>query len=360
MASVKPPAGGRLTPMADKDPGDEPSLELPKLFSRKKAKRRRSDDEDPAVISEESTVQPAADDLDARTPGPPADAPVEPMSAPPEERAGSTPAEPPVEPAGVPSAGAPSAERPAAVEPDPEERADAEPTLAAGPALDEAGDGATEVTAELSLPAPAPDTEPEPVDAPEAVGAVNVQSPEQVPSPPLSPAVTTPIDPVDDAAPDDDSDGYPDEDSDETEPAGRRRGPKAPTLPTMSTGAAAALVGALVGVLGIGLTWLGLLGCAAIRGTQSCGGPGLLVMFAIMVALVVAGSHLLKALGVPQSGSLSFLGFGILAVVVLTFLAENLYNPWVLVSLPVISAAGYGIAHWVTTRFTEPDPDFTH
>ena len=76
--------------------------------------------------------------------------------------------------------------------------------------------------------------------------------------------------------------------------------------------------------------------------------------------MVLAGAALLKALGVPQSGSLSFLGFGILAVVVLMFLLEDLYEPWVLVALPVISAAGYGIAHWVTTRFTEPDPDFTH
>lgn len=214
-----------------------------------------------------------------------------------------------------------------------------EPSTASGPEAP-APEGAdrpavdpAEVTMPLPVPAPAaPEPTPEPV-AP-------TPPTERAPAPfPVTAA--TRVDPRPEPGP-------------AAAATGRRR---LPTAPAMPTAVAAVLVGALVAVLGIGLTWLGLLGCDAIRGTQSCGGPGLLVMLAIMAAMVVSGAALLKALGVPQGGSLSFLGFGILAVVVLMFLIEHLYEPWALVAIPVISAVGYGIAHWVTTRFTEPDPD---
>lgn len=269
--------------MADKDPSDGPSLELPKLFGRKKDKTRRG-------RAEEAT--------------PPAGQAREAESTPAEEprSAGSTPAEEPAAP--------------------PEPAAAAEPT-APVPVVDPA-------EATMPLPVAAPERTATERAAPDEV------APDQGPAP--EPAATATEPPP--------------------TPEPRRR--REPALPSIPSGPAAVLVGAVIGGLGILLTWLGLLGCEAIRGTESCGGPGLVVMLAIMVAMVVVGAALLKLLGVPQGGSLSFLGFGILAVVVLMFLLDHLDNLWVLVSIPVISALGYGVAHWVTTRFTEPDPDFTH
>src|SRR3990170_2200276 len=57
------------------------------------------------------------------------------------------------------------------------------------------------------------------------------------------------------------------------------------SLPEVGAVPAAVLTGALVGLLAVGLTWLALRGCAAVRDTTSCGDPGLLVLLAI--ALVV-------------------------------------------------------------------------
>ena len=303
--------------MADKDLGDGPSLELPKLFGRKDKKRRG---DDPAA--DEASTAPEATAA-------PEDRPVAPSPEP----------EPAPEPETVEAEGVePETPDPRAVDP-------AEVTMPLPVPAPAAPEPTTEPTTEPAVPEPEPvaTPEPEPV-APTAPTAPTERAPEPAPIPAATRVGTRPEPEPESQA---ESSG---------EATGRRRAPTAPDIPP---GVATVLVGALVAALGIGLTWLGLLGCEAVRGTQSCGGPGLLIMLTIMVALVIGGAALLKALGVPQSGSLSFLGFGILTVVVLTFLAESLYEPWVLVMLPVISAAGYGIAYYVTTRFAEPelDPD---
>lgn len=123
--------------------------------------------------------------------------------------------------------------------------------------------------------------------------------------------------------------------------------------PSMSTAVASVVVGALVGGLGVLLTYLGLQGCEAVRGTDSCGGPGLLVLVAIVVVMVVAGGAVLRMLSVPDGGNISFLGVGILSVVVLMFLVDQLFEPWIVAGLPLLSAASFAVAHWVTTRFVE-------
>lgn len=263
--------------MADKDLEDGPSLELPRLFRRKKARKSRDRDDEPRRVDETATPappetpQPGVDDVAQVT---------MPLPVPAAEPAVDPRPEPDSEPARAP-------------EPEPAPQAESTTTHAMQPA------------------------EP-------ATGTTRVEAP---PAPPRLERSRKRI----------------------REPGGQ----------TMSPALTAVLVGAVVAALGIGLTYLGLLGCEAVRGTQSCGGPGLLVMLVIMVAMVVAGAAALKAAGVPHSGSLSFLGFGILTVVVLTFLLEHLYEPWALVALPLISAASYGIAHSVTTRFTDAATDST-
>jgi hypothetical protein len=111
-----------------------------------------------------------------------------------------------------------------------------------------------------------------------------------------------------------------------------------------------------VGLLGAGATYGGLLGCDALRGTKSCGGPGVFLLLAVLVVMVLAGALLLSLLRVPEPRSTSFLAVGVTAVVVLLALMEELFTTWMFVAVPLVSAAAYGLAHWVTTRYVElPD-----
>ena len=114
-----------------------------------------------------------------------------------------------------------------------------------------------------------------------------------------------------------------------------------------------------VGLVGAGLTWAALQGCEALRGTDSCGGPGLLVLVAILALMVVAGALLLKALRVSEPNATSFLGVGLMTVIVLVTLMESLFSAWMFLAVPVLTALSYLGAQWVSTRFVdteEPSP----
>ena len=113
------------------------------------------------------------------------------------------------------------------------------------------------------------------------------------------------------------------------------------------------LVGALVGLAGCGLTFFGLEGCELATGTDSCGGPGLLVLAVIVVAMVLLGALVLRAVRVSEAASISFLGVGIMTVVALIFLARHLYDPWMFVVVPVVTALSFGVARWIATRYAE-------
>ena len=120
-------------------------------------------------------------------------------------------------------------------------------------------------------------------------------------------------------------------------------------LPAWASSTAALVVGAVVGALGCALTWLGLQGCEVVTGTDSCGGPGLLVLVLILVAMVVAGTAALKLFGVQDAVNLSLLGVGLLAAVVLLFLTGYLDEPWMFLGIPALTALCFRLAHWVAT-----------
>lgn len=115
------------------------------------------------------------------------------------------------------------------------------------------------------------------------------------------------------------------------------------------------LVGAAVGALGTGLTWAALQGCETVRGTDSCGGPGLLVLVAILALMVVVGALLLSWMRVAEPKATSFLGVGLLAVVALLALTESLFDAWMFVAVPVLTALSFLAAQWVSTRFVESE-----
>jgi hypothetical protein len=175
---------------------------------------------------------------------------------------------------------------------------------------------------------PEPVVEPEPVAEPEtsvdtAAVATRTQSPGE----------------VDDA-------------NDDVRPATRRRGLGLPRVPAR---AAAAVTGAVVGLLAVGLTWLGLQGCDLVRGTQSCGGIGLLMLLLILVAMVVLGALMLRAWRIPDATSTSVLAVGLVAVICLLFLVDALTSTWMLLVIPLVGAATYVLAHAVTAKFAETD-----
>jgi len=128
----------------------------------------------------------------------------------------------------------------------------------------------------------------------------------------------------------------------------------APRLPAISGQVAAVLTGVLVGLFGAALTYGSLQGCEAVRGTKSCGGPGLFLLVAILVLMVLLGAVLLKLFALSDPGSTSFLAVGLTAVVVLVTLMEQLFSAWMFLAVPLISAAAFALARWVSTRHVEP------
>jgi len=140
----------------------------------------------------------------------------------------------------------------------------------------------------------------------------------------------------------------------EEQAARPRRRPIALRLPRHLPGPLAAVVtGALAGLALVGLTWAGLRGCTSLRGTSSCGTPGVLVLLVIAALTVVLGSVLLRLAGVAAAGSTSLLGVALLVVVVLLALLPVLDQAWVVVVIPLTSACTFAGSWWVTTTYAD-------
>jgi hypothetical protein len=139
----------------------------------------------------------------------------------------------------------------------------------------------------------------------------------------------------------------------------RRRRPGARSAeragPALPAPFAATVTGLLVGAVGVVLTYGGLQACEVVRGTASCGGPGLLLLVAIVAVMAVVGAALLALLGVPDRSGLSALGTGIVCVVVLAVLLDVVNSVWMFLAVPIVGAAAYLVAWGVTSRRAEPD-----
>jgi hypothetical protein len=145
-----------------------------------------------------------------------------------------------------------------------------------------------------------------------------------------------------------------DEDDDQSAPGRRAKSRRVPLGPVITGYPASALTGLLVGALMVGLTVASLKACEQVRGTSTCGGPGLLILVIILVVLVMVGQVLLKLLRVPDPGSTSFLAVGLIAVVALLFLIDVILDWQMLIVIPLIGIVAFLLSHWVTTAFVEP------
>jgi len=147
------------------------------------------------------------------------------------------------------------------------------------------------------------------------------------------------------------------EDEPESAPERRAKSRRVPRGPVLTGYPASGLTGLFVGALMVGLTVGALKGCEAIRGTSTCGGPGLLILVIILVLLVMVGQVLLKAFLVPDPGSTSFLAVGLIAVVALLFLIDVILDWQMLVVIPLVGLVAFLLSHWVTTAFVETPED---
>lgn len=130
--------------------------------------------------------------------------------------------------------------------------------------------------------------------------------------------------------------------------------PKAPRGPWLTGWAAAIVTGLVVGGLIVGGTSASLRLCTAVKGTESCGNAGFPLLLAILVVAVLLGAVLLRAARVPEPGSTSFLAVGLLSVVALLFLIDQLLEWWMAILIPIVSVLTYVLAHWVTTTYIQP------
>lgn len=135
----------------------------------------------------------------------------------------------------------------------------------------------------------------------------------------------------------------------------RAKSRRVPRGPVLTGYPASALSGLLVGLVMVGLTVAALRGCEAVRGTSTCGGPGLLLLVIILVLLVLLGQVLLKLLRVPDPGSTSFLAVGLIAVVALLFLIDVILDWQMIIVIPLVGLVSFLLSHWVTTAFVETE-----
>lgn len=132
--------------------------------------------------------------------------------------------------------------------------------------------------------------------------------------------------------------------------------PALPAVPALPARTAVAITGTVVGGLAVLLTWLSISACDVVRGTASCGGgPGFLILVAVLIMLAYAGALLLSAFGVPDAGSTSVLAVGITAVLVMLFLLDSIYDWWMVIAIPVVAVIAFVGSWWITNAVVETE-----
>jgi hypothetical protein len=128
-------------------------------------------------------------------------------------------------------------------------------------------------------------------------------------------------------------------------------------LPQIKAVYAAIVSGALAGLAAVLLAIGASKGCESVRDTSSCGGgAGLLALVAILAIEVLIGASLLKAWRISDPFSTSFLGIGVVATIAMLTFLDELDSPWMLLVIPLMTAAAFALSWWVTVRFIDEHP----
>lgn len=128
-------------------------------------------------------------------------------------------------------------------------------------------------------------------------------------------------------------------------------------LPEIKPVYAALITGALAGLSAVLLTIGAARGCESVRDTSSCGGGvGLLAVVAILAIEVLIGANLLKAWQISDPFSTSFLGVGVVATIAMLTFLSHIDSPWMLLVIPLSTAAAFAGSWWITVRFVDEHP----
>jgi hypothetical protein len=114
---------------------------------------------------------------------------------------------------------------------------------------------------------------------------------------------------------------------------------------------AAVLTGAVVGLVLVGLTAAGQQLCTVVRGTSSCGTPGLFLVLVIVALVIALGALLLRLLGVETPLSTSLLGVALLDIVILLALLPVVERWWMVIAIPVLAMLTFPASYWLTSTF---------
>ncbi|GGF49062.1 hypothetical protein GCM10011519_23810 [Marmoricola endophyticus] len=88
----------------------------------------------------------------------------------------------------------------------------------------------------------------------------------------------------------------------------------------------------------------------AIRGTDNAGAAGIFLVIGIIALSVAVGAAVLRAWGQTETLSMSFLGVGLVVVVVMLFLLPVIFS-WVMIPVvPVLGAGTFALSWWVSNR----------
>jgi hypothetical protein len=137
------------------------------------------------------------------------------------------------------------------------------------------------------------------------------------------------------------------------------RGYRPRTQVPVSPAVGAAGSGCLVGIGAVVLVALGVRACDAWRDTTSCGGPGLLMLVAIVVALVLLGSVLLAYVHVPHPVLVSLLGVTLAALTILFGFVEDTSSVWMWLVMPLLGAGSFALGHLVLSTAAKPEDDYS-
>jgi hypothetical protein len=83
------------------------------------------------------------------------------------------------------------------------------------------------------------------------------------------------------------------------------------------------------------------------------------VLVAVLALLAYVGALGLRTFGVRDAGSTSLLAVGVMAVLVLVLFTDALFEWWMALVVPAVSAVAYALAWWVSTRAVPADRDET-
>lgn len=119
----------------------------------------------------------------------------------------------------------------------------------------------------------------------------------------------------------------------------------------------AAVAGTLAGLIAAGLYYAAGQGCLWLRGPGGCGGIGLFSTIALLMIAGAVGAGLLWLFHQRDPVSTSYLGIGLMAMVVMLSVMRQLNNLWMVAFIPALTAGCYLTAWWLTSIIIREEVD---